>query len=70
MAVKTQMMHEGRLYYSISAAVKLLGTNTTKLKLESCGVYGHCKITDNLRDLGERCGKHRVYANGLSPVEF
>lgn len=29
---KTQMMHEGKLYYSMSAAAKLLGTTTTKLK--------------------------------------
>ena len=29
--------------------------------LESGGVYGYRKITDDLRDLGERCGKHRVY---------
>jgi putative transposase len=29
--------------------------------LESGGVYGYRKITLDLRDLGERCGKHRVY---------
>lgn len=29
--------------------------------LESGGVYGYRKITHDLRDLGERCGKHRVY---------
>jgi len=29
--------------------------------LESGGVYGYRKITDDLRDLGETCGKHRVY---------
>lgn len=29
--------------------------------LESGGVYGYRKITRDLRDLGERCGKHRVY---------
>ena len=29
--------------------------------LESGGVYGCRKITGDLRDLGERCGKHRVY---------
>src|SRR5574343_710999 len=29
--------------------------------LESGGVYGYRKITNDLRDLGERCGKHRVY---------
>jgi putative transposase len=29
--------------------------------LENGGVYGYRKITDDLRDLGERCGKHRVY---------
>lgn len=32
MAVKTQKMHEGRLYYSVPAAARLLGTTTTKLK--------------------------------------
>ncbi len=29
--------------------------------LESGSIYGYRKITDDLRDLGERCGKHRVY---------
>ncbi len=29
--------------------------------LESGGVYGYRKITEDLRDLGERYGKHRVY---------
>lgn len=29
--------------------------------LESGGVYGYRKIAHDLRDLGERCGKHRVY---------
>ncbi len=29
--------------------------------LESGGVYGYRKITDDLRELGEPCGKHRVY---------
>jgi putative transposase len=29
--------------------------------LESGGVYGYRKITRDLHDLGERCGKHRVY---------
>lgn len=28
--------------------------------LESGGVYGYRKVTDDLRDLGEHCGKHRV----------
>ena len=28
--------------------------------LESGGVYAYRKITHDLRDLGERCGKHRV----------
>ena len=38
--------------------------------LESGAVYGYRKIAHDLRDLGERCGKHRVYrlmkAEGLS----
>ena len=29
--------------------------------LESVCVYGYRKITHDLRDLGECCGKHRVY---------
>jgi putative transposase len=29
--------------------------------LESDSVYGCRKVTDDLRDLGETCGKHRVY---------
>ena len=29
--------------------------------LESGCVYGYRKVHDDLRDLGERCGKHRVY---------
>jgi len=29
--------------------------------IESGAVYGYRKIIDDLRDLGERCGKHRVY---------
>ena len=28
--------------------------------LESGGVYGYRKIHDDLRELGEACGKHRV----------
>jgi putative transposase len=29
--------------------------------LESGSIYGYRKVTDDLRDLGETCGKHRVY---------
>ncbi|MQY51554.1 IS3 family transposase, partial [Rhodocyclus tenuis] len=29
--------------------------------MESGGVYGYRKIAPDLRDLGERSGKHRVY---------
>ena len=29
--------------------------------LESGGVYGYRKITDDMCDMGESCGKHRVY---------
>lgn len=29
--------------------------------LESSGVYGYRKITHDLRDLGECCGKHHIY---------
>lgn len=28
--------------------------------LESGGVYGYRKVTEDMRELGERCGKHRV----------
>ena len=28
--------------------------------LESGGIYGYRKLTLDMRDLGERCGKHRV----------
>ena len=28
--------------------------------LESGGVYGYRKLTLDMRDMGERCGKHRV----------
>lgn len=28
--------------------------------LERGGVYGYRKLTVDMRDLGERCGKHRV----------
>ena len=29
--------------------------------LEGGSVYGYCKVCHDLRDLGETCGKHRVY---------
>jgi putative transposase len=29
--------------------------------MESDSVYGYRKMTDDLRDLGEKCDKHRVY---------
>ena len=32
MAAKIQVTHEGKLYYSMPAAAKLLGMTTTKLK--------------------------------------
>lgn len=32
MANKNQLLHEGKLYYSMPAAAKLLGTTTPKLK--------------------------------------
>ncbi len=32
MAARTQKMHEGKLYYSLPAAARALGTTTTKLK--------------------------------------
>ena len=42
--------------------------------LESGGVYGYRKLTLDMRDLGERCGKHRVARllkiEGLSMAEL
>ena len=38
--------------------------------LESGGVYGYRKITTDLRDLGERCGKHRVYRLMCGRIAF
>lgn len=32
MAAKSQKIHEGKVYYSFSAAARLLGTTTPKLK--------------------------------------
>lgn len=32
MAGKTQLMHEGKLYYSVAATARLLGTTTQKLR--------------------------------------
>ena len=29
--------------------------------LESGSIYGYRKVTDDLRDIGAKCGKHRVY---------
>jgi putative transposase len=28
--------------------------------VESGGVYGYRKVYDDLQELGERCGKHRI----------
>ena len=38
--------------------------------LESGAVYGYRKIAHDLRDLGERCGKHRVYRLMLSLIHI
>lgn len=35
--------------------------------LESGGVYGYRKITDDLHEVGESCGKHRVYRRHYAP---
>lgn len=37
-----------------------------RMMLESGGVCGYRKITEDLRDLGEQCGKHRVYRPQVS----
>lgn len=39
---------------------RLLG-HVKQCWLESGSVYGYRKVCDDLRDLGETCGKHRVY---------
>lgn len=39
---------------------RLLG-HIKQFWLESGGVYGYRKITADMRDIGESCGKHRVY---------
>lgn len=58
MAAKTQMMHEGKLYYSMPAAAKLLGTTTTKLKriivpegIEYCNFRLNGSLWVNAQDL-------------------
>ncbi|MFA7399645.1 MAG: hypothetical protein WCZ98_04095 [Sideroxydans sp.] len=32
MAAKNQVVHEGKIYYSMAATARLLGTTTTKVK--------------------------------------
>lgn len=39
---------------------RLLG-HIKQFWLESGGIYGYRKITADMRDIGESCGKHRVY---------
>lgn len=48
MATKNQITHEGKLYYSMPAAARLLGTTTTKLKqiIEPEGIE-YCNIRVN-----------------------
>ena len=40
--------------------IRLLGL-VKQFWLESGGVYGYRKVTDDMRDTGERCSRHRVY---------
>jgi putative transposase len=40
--------------------VRLLGL-IKQFWLESGGVYGYRKVIDDMRDMGERCSRHRVY---------
>ena len=40
--------------------IRLLGL-IKQFWLESGGVYGYRKVTDDMRDTGERCSRHRVY---------
>lgn len=32
MAIKNQIIHDGKVFYSVKATAKLLGTTTTKIK--------------------------------------
>lgn len=58
MATKTQMMHDGKLYHSMPAAARLLGTTTTKLKqiiepegIECCNFRVNGTLWVNAQDL-------------------
>jgi hypothetical protein len=48
MPAKTQILHEGKLYYSLVAAARLVGTTTTGLK-KIIGAEGleHCNLRVN-----------------------
>lgn len=59
--------HSGYYAWSISPTSarqredsRLLGL-IKQFWLESGGVYGYRKVTDDMRDTGERCSRHRVY---------
>ncbi len=58
MAAKTQMMHEGKLYYSVATAAKLLGISKPKLKqliepegIEYCNVRANGSIWVSAQDI-------------------
>jgi len=58
MVAKTHVRHEGELYYSMSAAAKLLGTTTTKLKqiiglegIEQCNFHVNGPLWVNAKDI-------------------
>ena len=58
MAAKTQMMHQGKLYYSVAAAAKLLGISRPKLKqligpegIEYCNVRANGAIWVSSQDI-------------------
>lgn len=58
MAPKTQMLQEGKLYYSLPAAARLLGTTTTRLNkmlvpegIEYCNFRVNGPLWVNAQDL-------------------
>jgi putative transposase len=58
-AIQPRRLLLGLYQHPITADQRLLGL-IKHAWLESGGVYGYRKIHDDLRELGEACGKHRV----------
>ncbi len=47
--------------FKIEAVKQVMSATIPLQKLRRGSVYGYRKVRDDLRDLGETCGKHRVY---------